>query len=138
MTVVEVLESAAKSTLKKLTQHCRILLCLLGLLCFALAALMRACECVYTCVRGCACARLSVCACVCIYNACNLSARKTATKSKHFTVLSVLRPSVLFVCLHSHSFFLYLTLYRPFFSCFRRHFLFSLMSLIAICPRDRI
>lgn len=48
MTVVEVLESAAKSTFKKLTQHCRIVLCLLVLLCFAWATLMRVC----VCVRG--------------------------------------------------------------------------------------
>lgn len=46
MTVVKVLESAVKSTFKKLTQYCRILLCLLGLLYFALAALRRVCVCV--------------------------------------------------------------------------------------------
>lgn len=60
MTVVEVLESAAKSTFKKLTQHCRILLCLLVLLCFAWATLMRVCVCVGRCV--CRCVYLCVCA----------------------------------------------------------------------------
>lgn len=50
MTVVEVLESAVKSTFKKLTQYCRILLCLLGLLFFALAALRRVCGYLRVCV----------------------------------------------------------------------------------------
>lgn len=50
MTVVEVLESAVKSTFKKLTQYCRILLCLLGLLYFALAALRRVCVYLRVCV----------------------------------------------------------------------------------------
>lgn len=52
--------------------------------------------CVYACVSvcGCACVCLSACACACIYNACNLSARKTATKSKHFTVVHLFRSFV--------------------------------------------
>lgn len=48
--------------------------------------------CLSTCVCRCACVCLSACAC--IYNACNLSARKTATKSKHFTVVHLFRWSV--------------------------------------------
>lgn len=50
------------------------------------------CVSIYVCVCGCACVCLSACAC--IYNACNLSARKTATKSKHFTVVHLFRSSV--------------------------------------------
>lgn len=120
MTVVKVLESAVKSTFKKLTQYCRILLCLLGLLYFALAALRRVCVCVtcvsiYVCVCGCACVCLSACAC--IYNACNLSARKTATKSKHFTVVHLFRSSVFNLTLSfslSHFMLLFFPLWATF------------------------
>lgn len=56
MTVVEVLESAVKSPFKKLTQHCRILLCLLVLRCYAWGTLI--------CVRGGLCVRVFFFLCV--------------------------------------------------------------------------